>query len=156
MIQRGERTVVKGRLDLKALVKTVTDQKTVPGAVYICTDTALRFPETDDSQRTLHDGRRVILLQAGKYNMEGQPPGTVLVVPCSASHRMKVGPYDLNIPEGTPGFTKRAVAYTSLVQPVRKTHLNDYKGNVPPAILEQLRTRVYELFDLSHLALRKP
>ena len=98
----------------------------------------------------------MIILQAGKFNMHGQPPGTVLVVPCSASHRGETGPYDMAIPEGTTGFTKRAVAYTSLVQPVRKTHLHEYLGNVPPSILEGLRSRVYMLFDLTHLALRTP
>jgi mRNA-degrading endonuclease toxin of MazEF toxin-antitoxin module len=144
--------MAKKRLDLKALVQSVTDQKVFPGAVYICRDPALRFPETDEDKRTMHDGRRVILLQAGKYNMQGLPPGTALVVPCSASHTGQVGPFDMEIPEGTSGFTKRAVAYTSLVQPVRKSDLSDYCGNVPVPILKGLRSRVYDLFDLSHLA----
>lgn len=138
------------RLDLRSLVAAVTDPKAVPGAVFHATDAAIAFPTTPAERRNWHESRRVVLVQAAKYNTVGGAPPTVLVVPCSTSHQGTVGTYDIEIPEGTSGFSKASVAYVSLVQPICKADLGEHAGNLPASLLQEVQRRLYGLLSLSH------
>src|SRR5262245_10829490 len=86
------RLTIMAKLDLDAIqarvaaVTGVADplaaSKIRPGAVFEIDDKLIRFP--GDPPRTWHDFRRVIVVQG--YRFCGQVlPGTVSVVPCSAS-----------------------------------------------------------------------
>ena len=126
-----------------------------PGAVCSLNDAAIDFP-TDRlpgaGERTEHGRRRAIVMQCRPWSQSKAPP-TLLVVPCSASHRGGLGPWDVHIPDETPGFTKeKVVAYTSLVQPVLKSDVVVVHGHVDADTLQVLFRTLAQLLDLSAMA----
>lgn len=125
--------------------------KMVPGAVFTAKDSALSMPAErleGAGPRSLHDGRRVIVVQAVPLN-RATDPVTLLVVPCSASAG-RVGRADVSIPAGEIGFTKDGVvAFTSLVQPLLKADLVHHHGNVSPETLHAIRQALTRLLALS-------
>ena len=124
------------------------EARAAPGAVYIVDDSAVRYP--DHLDRVPHTtGRRVIVVQSQVYS-KGFKPSSILVVPCSTSHKGEVGGYDYEIPATETAFTgERVVAYTTLVMPVSKRMFRSYVGKVTDDTLFELQTRLLRLIDLS-------
>ncbi len=122
-----------------------------PGAVFAIRDEAVDFPESQlatAGPRTRHPTRRAIVVQAAVWG-SSKRPRTVLVVPCSASQSAPTPPWDIQVPGGTPGFdAPNVVAYTSLVQPVLKSDLEAYYGDVDLVFLGSLRARLAQVLDL--------
>jgi hypothetical protein len=123
-----------------------------PGTVVSLKDEAIDFPTDrlpNAGARTVHDFRRAIILQVREWANANRPV-TLLVVPCSASHRGDVGAWDVRIPDGTAGFTKPSiVAYTSLIQPVLKSDVEAIHGNLDAATLLLLVRTLSRLLDLA-------
>ncbi len=120
-----------------------------PGAVYAVTDAAIRFPETDEALRSHHPVRWVILVQSTQL-CQAASPRTILVVPCSSSHRGKLGSYDLSVPRGTDGFDAEAVvAYVSLIQHILKADLKQYKGFIGTDFLSDIWRTLASVVGLS-------
>ena len=125
-----------------------------PGAVFTVTDAAIDFPAErlpSAGARSMHDVRFVVVVQSAVWGPT-KAPITVLVVPCSASSRDRAWAWDVNIPDGTPGFDKpRVVAYTSQVQPILKSDVVEHRGDVDPDTLRELRARLLQLLDVSDI-----
>ena len=123
----------------------------VPGAVFGVRDASVDLPESRLAKagpRNLHATRPAIVVQAAVWG-NSKRPKTVLVVPCSASQVPPVPPWELQVPQGTPGFdAPNVVAFTSLLQPVLKADLTQYYGNVGPAFLEALRDRLAQVLEM--------
>lgn len=117
-------------------------------------DAAISFPEEradGAGPRTTHAVRWCIVVQATVW-ASSRNPVTVLVVPCSTSARRPVGPWDLEIPDGTAGFDAAGVvAYTSLVQPVLKGDLKEHKGDLSIVHIAIFQARLRQLFELQDL-----
>jgi hypothetical protein len=117
-----------------------------PGAVYTVRDVAIALPETRIPKapaRTVHAERRIILVQSAALATAASPK-TLLVVPCSASQG---GPsaWDLRVPPDEPAFDKSmVVAFTSLVQPILKSDVMAYCGQLTDASLDLLLARLLE------------
>jgi len=127
-----------------------------PGAVYTVTDAAIRFPATDEASRSYHAVRWVILIQSTRL-CQAASPRTVLVLPCSSSHRGKLGSYDLSVPRGTDGFDAEAVvAYVSLIQPILKADLKQYQGFVGMEFLSDIWRTLASVVGLSDGQPTKP
>ena len=117
-----------------------------PGAVYTVRDEAIALPETRiprAPERTVHPERRLILVQSAALATAAAPK-TLLVVPCSASQG---GPsaWDLRVLPDEPAFDKSmVVAFTSLVQPILKSDVVAYCGQLTDASLDLLLARLLE------------
>lgn len=117
-----------------------------PGAVYTVEDRAVALPEAripGAPARTAHAERRIILVQSAALATAAAPK-TLLVVPCSASQG---GPsaWDLRVPPGEPAFDKSmVVAFTSLVQPILKSDVMAYLGQLTDDSLDLLQARLLE------------
>ncbi len=108
------------------------------------------WPPPARSSRTLHAERRIILVQSAELATASSPK-TLLVVPCLASQG---GPnaWDLCVPEGETAFDKSmVVAFTSLVQPILKSDVVTYHGQLTDESLDLLQLRLLE-----NLGVRSP
>ena len=123
-----------------------------PGAVCSLNDAAIAFPTErlpDAADRGRHDRRRAIVMQCKEW-AGSKRPLTLLVVPCSASHRGAVAPWEVEIPDGTPGFTKEyVVASPNLVQAVLKSDVLQVHGHVDEQTLRVLRDALARVADLA-------
>lgn len=117
------------------------------GAVFEIADDLVPFPH--DKNRTWHEMRRVIVVQADSL-LGPVEPRTVMVVPCSASQNdVRRGDYVL--PKDEPGFTRpHVVAYATLVMPILKSALtlDGYRGQLTDETLAQLRARIAQNLGL--------
>lgn len=117
-----------------------------PGAVYLVKDKSVDLPETripGAPPRAAHPFRHVIVVQSETMCRSGKPP-TVLVVPCSAS-RGGAESWNFEVPGSEVAFNKPVVvALTSLVQPVLKSDLESYLGELTPQTLDLLQRRLLE------------
>lgn len=126
-----------------------------PGAVFVVSlatgvgGDAVRFPEGEiQSTETKHDTRRVVVAQSA-FHSQRADPRTVLVIPCSASHKGAVASWDLAIPESELAFSKNGVvAYVSLVQPILKSKLIAFQGMLSPPTLAHMQRRLAVLMGL--------
>lgn len=143
--------------DLRALVSRQglaapeVSRRFAPGLVVAVADAAVQLPADrlpGAGPRTSHETRRAIVVQVREWAVS-RSPVTLLVVPCSASHRGEVGPWDVPLPDGTPGFdAPRVVAYASLVQPMLKSEVTTVYGEVGADILADLQAVLARLLDL--------
>ena len=104
----------------------------LPGAVFNVPDLRVVLPEArvpGRGARTVHPTRPVILVSPTSHLRSGTLL-TLLVVPCSASHK-GVCPDDFEIPANESAFDQpRVVAYVSLVQPMLKSDLGTHAGQL--------------------------
>jgi mRNA-degrading endonuclease toxin of MazEF toxin-antitoxin module len=128
----------------KGLAPAQVINKAVPGAVYIADDDAIRIPDEEvpgAPPRTMHETRRVVIVQARAF-CAAERPRSVLVVPCTSS-QAAAARYDFDIPSDEEAFTKAGiVAQTSLVQPILKSRLVTCVGQLRPETLAELQKRV--------------
>jgi mRNA-degrading endonuclease toxin of MazEF toxin-antitoxin module len=90
------------------------------------------------ASRDFHGKRWVIVLQAAAAGADRALP-TVAVVPCTASHEGRASVWDLELPDGEPGFTKpNIVALVSCLQPMLKTDLVEWMGQLRPETLGRM------------------
>lgn len=105
------------------------------GAVCIIRDEAIQFPEDrlrPAGTRSLHESRRVIALQRTEI-CQRDDILTILVAPCTGSHKGDVPPWSFRIPDDEPGFTKSGVvAMLSLLQPILKRDIIKVEAVLSP------------------------
>jgi mRNA-degrading endonuclease toxin of MazEF toxin-antitoxin module len=127
----------------------------VPGSVWLADDKAIGFPEgrlSSAGSRSLHDYRRVIVVQATKF-ARNKVPLTLLVVPCSASQDpASLLDCDFALPQGSSGFDHPyVVAHVRLVQPILKSELHQCKGHLEAPTFLALRRKLAEVLGLIDL-----
>ncbi|WP_437336080.1 type II toxin-antitoxin system PemK/MazF family toxin [Sorangium sp. So ce394] len=147
-----------GKLDLKAAAEraSAVQSRTRPGAVYLILDEVLNWPDSRDKPRG-HKHHRVILLQDEELCRPNRGPATIMVVPCSSTGVGAAAPWDFVLPEGESGFDKpRVVAYTSLVQPILKTDLNQYLGQVSKSTLTEIKARAQLVLSIQRMPIKLP
>lgn len=111
-----------------------------PGAVYLAEDRAIALPnERLGGTRTTHVHRWVIVFQSAS-TCNALDPKTVLIIPCSASSR--AGMCDLALPSTETVFDKPTVAFATLLQPILKSELFEYKGVLTDDTLVALQALV--------------
>jgi hypothetical protein len=131
-------------------------QRTRPGAVWLIKDEVLVWPEGRDKPRG-HEHHRVILLQDEELCRPSMGPATVMVIPCSSSGTGGAARWDYLLPEGEEGFDKpRIIAYVSLIQPILKTDLNQYNGQVSKETLTELKARAQWIMSIQRMPARLP
>ena len=148
------------RPDLRAKYKTLLRQglahpelvdKIKPGAVFIVKDENVALPDERREgapARSMHDTRRVIIVQSAALNAKANP-NTVSVVPCSASGPGAACPWDLLLVDEEPFTKQRVVAYVSLQQPMLKSELLAYQGQISEAALLNLHRVALENLGLA-------
>lgn len=136
--------------------KTAPQARVRPGAVYLILDEVINWPKARDAQRG-HTQRFVIVLQDQELCLPDRGPQTVMVIPCSSSGSGGAAPWDFLIPDGESGFDKtHVIAYVSLVQPILKTDLNQYLGQVSKATVEEIKVRAQWLMAIQRSPLKLP
>jgi len=117
-------------------------QQAKPGAIFTVVDKAIAFPNErlpGAGARLLHSVRPVVVMMA-RLRCTSSQPNTLLVVPCSSSHKGMVGDWDLAVPSSERAFRNHpTVAYASLVQPILKSELDERWGDVSPEFLVALQ-----------------
>lgn len=110
-----------------------------PGAIYVAKDEHLRFPVSEAiGKRERKFVRPVVVVQDRQLSRAGDPQ-TILVVPCSSTSPTP-NPWDYLIPGDEEAFDRaHVIAYTSLVQPIVKAALVEYKGQLRPQTLVEIQ-----------------
>lgn len=125
-----------------------------PGAVYLVENEKIVFPEAalNPNPAPEKDLRFAIVVQAMRFANTPMPK-TVLIVPCTASHRGAASQWNFQIPPGESAFTApNVVAYASLMQPVLKRALVKHLGNLTEDTLVALQVKIAEVLSLKREA----
>ena len=119
-----------------------------PGSVWLAVDRYVNLPDSrvgGKDKRKPHPRRHVIVAQAPALN-RSKAPKTVLVMPCSASSR--AGAWDLDLPYPCDGFSKAAVAFPRLLQPMLKADLEKCTGHVPMEVWITLQALLMSILGI--------
>ncbi|WP_434047127.1 MULTISPECIES: type II toxin-antitoxin system PemK/MazF family toxin [Sorangium] len=135
----------------RGLAPPAISAKLRPGAVCHVDNSLVVFPEgrlPRAGEPAQHEKRWVIVVQSMRLSTSADPK-TILVVPCSASHRGDAGPWDYELPPGEEGFTRpRVVALASLVQPFLKGEMLTHIGQLKQRTLIELQRVVLRNFGV--------
>jgi len=101
------------------------------GGVYLVADEAINFPP--DYVRDPHKQRTAIIVSGDAVNQDSSWE-YVLVVPTSSQSQRKTS-YCLQLGYGVANLDKKCWARVACVQPIAKTHVRDYKGDLPDEML---------------------
>lgn len=115
---------------------------TVPirrGAVYWIPDAAVALPPTEMKDRNLHPKRPFLVLSADVRNVEGDWP-VVLGFPLSTADKF-ISEYDVVLPKGTANLTDRCHVQVALLQPLAKSKLLEWLGQVDANTMEVIIAR---------------
>lgn len=110
------------------------------GSVWWVADSALNMPP-DSSRTVVHDGRPVVVVSTDLKNQDSAFP-VVSVCPISTSEARQFSTqYDLHLDRGEGNLSNESWVRTTLIQPMDKDKLDDYKGKLND-------NRILELDDL--------
>lgn len=108
-----------------------------PGAVYLVSDGALSWPESQVVRG--HDKHPVIILQDQEL-CDRRGPATITVIPCSSTGPGGACPWDYLIPDAEKAFNKKhIVAYVSLAQPILKDDLGKHLGQLSKEAVGEIK-----------------
>ncbi len=118
-------------------------QDVFSGEVWVVPDRRLTFADYDESRRTLHQTRYVLVMQGDEVAANATCP-TVLVVPLSSQTERKRTWEDMLSTGETP-LTNPSIVKLHLIQPIpRRALLDDgeFIGVVDDAVLARLRVHL--------------
>lgn len=117
------------------------------GEIWVIPDRRLTFGDYDESNRTQHERRYVLILQ-GDETSTNDPCQTVLVAPLSSRIENKRSWEDMLAPSETP-LTSPSIVNLQLLQPVSRRVLlddSDFVGAIQDTVLDRLRVHlIYNL-----------
>jgi mRNA-degrading endonuclease toxin of MazEF toxin-antitoxin module len=122
---------------------------TVPirrGAIYWVEDAAIDLPPTETSQRVVHPRRPFLVVTTDDSNADVTWP-IVLGYPVSTAERFMTE-HDVPLPTGTANLSKRSHVQVALLQPVSKSKLLEWIGQVDANTLELVNARALSYIGL--------
>jgi mRNA-degrading endonuclease toxin of MazEF toxin-antitoxin module len=109
------------------------------GGIYWVTDAEISLPP--EANRKEHSRRQVVVVSGNPSNTNPDWP-VVLIMPIS-SETSRNTPHCVKLAYGESNMSKKCWIRTALVQPVEKTVLQDFVGELRPERLEELLSRLF-------------
>lgn len=114
------------------------------GGVFLVQDRLINLPP--DATRNLHSQRYVIIVSGNDPNSNANWP-LVLAVPASTQSTLRTQ-YCVTLAQGTGNLPKKCWARVVAVQPIAKSDLGDYTGQIPPATMTLLEQNLLAYMGL--------
>jgi mRNA-degrading endonuclease toxin of MazEF toxin-antitoxin module len=114
------------------------------GGVYWVADERLTLPPNDE--RTVKPKRPVIVVSGDETNENPDWP-IIFVVPISTSPTLKT-PFCLQLGAGVGNLPSKGWARVVAMQPLAKSDIQDFTGNIPSAMLAILEENLFAYMGL--------